>query len=79
MKKTCSGMVLIFVCLVFLHAQERAVEKVELTLKDCLLKALDNNLDIAVQAVDPEISSFSLRHEKDIYWPQLRLGYFNYN
>jgi len=70
---------LIFLCLSFLQAQERPVEKVELTLEDCLLKALKDNLDIAVQAFDPDISSFSLRQQKDIYWPQLRLGYFNYN
>jgi outer membrane protein TolC len=78
-KKTWIGTVLIFLGMVFLQAQETPVEKVELTLKDCLLKALESNLDIAVQALDPEISSFSLRHQKDIYWPQLRLGYFNYN
>ena len=70
---------LIFLCLSFLQAQERPVEKVELTLEDCLLKALEDNLDIAAQAFDPDISSFSLRQQKDIYWPQLRLGYFNYN
>jgi outer membrane protein TolC len=70
---------LIFLCFCFVQAQERPLEKVELTLKDCLLKALENNLDIAVQAIDPEISSFSFRQQKDIYWPQLRLGYFNYN
>jgi outer membrane protein TolC len=70
---------LICVCLGFARAQERSPEKIELTLQDCLLKALENNLEIAVQALDPEISSFSLRRQKDIYWPQLRAGYFNYN
>ncbi|MFZ2055002.1 MAG: TolC family protein [Candidatus Aminicenantales bacterium] len=70
---------LVFLCPFFLQAQERPIERVELTLRDCLLKALEENLDIAVQAIEPEISSFSLRQQKDIYWPQLSLGYFNYN
>lgn len=79
MKKPLLLAGLIFAFLPFLSAQERPLEKVELTLRECLMKALENNLDIAVQALDPEISSFSLRQQKDIYWPELRLGYFNYN
>ena len=70
---------LVFVCLGFVQAQVRQVEKIELTLKDCLLKALEGNLDVAIQAIEPEISSFSLRQQKDVYWPQFRAGYFNYN
>lgn len=79
MKKPLLSAGLIFVCLSSLPAQDRPIEKVGLTLKDCLAKALEDNLDIAVQAFDPEIYSFSLRQQKDIYWPQMRLGYFNYN
>lgn len=70
---------LIFACLSSLSAQERPLEKIELTLKDCLMKALESNLDIAVQAVEPEILSSALREQKNIYWPELSLGYFNYN
>lgn len=79
MKKSLSLAWLPFVWLGFLAAQEPPLEKVELTLRDCLLKALEDNLEIAVQAFEPEISLFSLRQQKDIYWPQLSLGYFNYN
>jgi outer membrane protein TolC len=43
------------------------------------LKALEGNLEIAAQAFEPEISSFTLKQQKDIYWPQMRFGYFNYN
>jgi outer membrane protein TolC len=79
MKKSWLSAGLIFLCLTVLQAQERPVEKVGLSLEDCLLKALEDNLDIAVQAFDPEISSFYLKQQKNIYWPQLGLGYFNYN
>jgi len=77
MKKALMIIGVLFVCLDFVQAQP--AEKIELSLKDCLLKALENNLDIAVQAIEPEISSFSLKQQKDMYWPQLSLGYFNYN
>jgi outer membrane protein TolC len=79
MKKPLFFAWLLFVCLSFILAQERPLEKVELTLKDCLLKALEGNLEIAAQAFEPEISSFTLKQQKDIYWPQMRFGYFNYN
>ena len=79
MKKSLLFAGLISIGLSFLPAQERPLEKVELTLKDCLLKALEGNLEIAVQAFEPEIALFSLRQQKDIYWPQMKLGYFNYN
>lgn len=79
MKRTLLSAALFFICLSIVQSQERPLEKIELTLKDCLMKALENNLDIAAQALDPEISSFSLRQQKDVYWPELRLGYFNYN
>jgi outer membrane protein TolC len=79
MKKSFLFAGIFMIGLSFLLAQERPMEKVEITLKDCLLKALENNLDIAVLAIDPEISAFSLKQQKDVYWPQLRLGYFNYN
>ncbi|MGB7295216.1 MAG: TolC family protein [Candidatus Aminicenantales bacterium] len=79
MKKALIIAGLFFFGLSFAGAQVRPVEEIKLTLKDCLLKALEANLDIAVQAIEPEISSFSLKQQKDIYWPQLRLGYFNYN
>src|SRR4030042_729734 len=79
MKKILFFAWLLYVGLSFLPAQERPLEKVELTLKDCLLKALEGNLEIAVQAFEPEISSFNLKQQKDIYWPQMRFGYFNYN
>jgi outer membrane protein TolC len=79
MKKSVLFAGLLFVCSSFFLAQGQRLEEVELTLKDCLLRALEDNLDIAVQSFNPEISSFSLKQQKDKYWPQMKLGYFNYN
>lgn len=77
-KPICSIGAVLF-CMNFLFSQAPPQETFELTLKDCLLKALENNLDIAVQAYDPEISSFSISQQKQAYWPQLSFGYFDYN
>lgn len=79
MKKSRLLVGAIIACVALLHAQEKPAETVQLTLKDCILKALEDNLDIAVQAYDPEISELSLNQTREIYWPRLSFGYDNYN
>jgi outer membrane protein TolC len=79
MKKTTIFMVVIVFCFGHLYSQEKPTETVQLTLKDCILKALEDNLDIAVQAYDPEISELSINQAKEIYWPQFSFGYSNYS
>lgn len=78
MKKTVIlfGIILMFTA--FLYSQEKTAEKIQFTLKDCILKALEDNLDIAVQAYDPAISDLSVNQAREIYWPQVGLGYTNY-
>jgi outer membrane protein TolC len=79
MKKTVILLGLIFMFIVSLYSQEKTVETVQLTLKDCILKALEDNLDIAVQAYDPEIADLSVNQAREIYWPQVGFSYTNYN
>jgi outer membrane protein TolC len=79
MRKTTVFMVMIIFCIGHLYSQEKAMETVRLTLKDCILKAMEDNLDIAVQAYDPAISDLSVNQAKEIYWPQVGFGYTNYN
>ncbi len=69
----------IITCAALLHSQEKPAETVQLTLKDCILKALEDNLDIAVQVYDPEISGLSINQAKEVYWPRLSFRYDNYN
>lgn len=71
------GIILMFTA--FLYSQEKTAETFQLTLKDCILKALEDNLDIAVQAYDPAISDLSVNQAKEVYWPQVGLGYTNFN
>jgi outer membrane protein TolC len=79
MKKTMIFFAAILLCFCHLYSQQQQAETVQLTLKDCILKAMEDNLDIAVQAYDPAISDLALIQAKEIYWPQLGFGYTNYN
>jgi len=62
-----------------IYPQSKEPERVELSLMDCILTVLKDNLEIAVQAYDPEIAEFTIKQAQDIYWPKLNLGYSNYN
>lgn len=79
MKKAIFIASLIFFCLAFVFSQEKESEAIRLTLNDCLLKTLENNFDILVEAVNPEIREFSLRQSREKFMPQLSFGYNNYN
>ena len=79
MKRTIFLIGVVIFCFGHLYSQEKAMETVQLTLKDCILKAMEDNLDIAVQAYDPAISDLSVSQAKEIYWPQVGFGYTNYN
>jgi len=79
MKKVIFAASLIFFCFAFVFSQEKESEAVRLTLNDCLLKALENNFDILVEAINPEISEFSIRESKEFFMPQLSFGFDNYN
>jgi outer membrane protein TolC len=79
MKKLAVFIWVVLFCFGFLYSQEKASEAVQLSLRDCILKAMEDNLDIAVQAYDPAIADLSVNQAKEIYWPQFRFGYENYN
>jgi outer membrane protein TolC len=44
-----------------------------------LLKALESNYDVLIEAINPEIREFSLRQSREKFMPQLNFGYNNYN
>lgn len=63
----------------FAFSQEPKTEKIELSLRDSILKALEGNLDIKVQAFNPEISGISVNQAREIFLPRLNLTYLNMN
>jgi outer membrane protein TolC len=79
MKKVIFAASMIFFCLTFIFSQEKESEAIRLTLNDCLLKALENDYDVLIEAINPEIREFSLRQCSEKFMPQLSFGYENYN
>jgi len=49
--------------------------KKELTLEQCILFALDNNLNIAVEVLNPELADISASVQKEMFLPSLSFNY----
>ncbi|MEE8377653.1 MAG: TolC family protein [Candidatus Aminicenantaceae bacterium] len=79
MKRKIAIISLSLLLISFAFAQEPKTEKIELSLRDSILKALEGNLDIKVQAFNPEISEVSINQAKEIFIPKLNLSYSNQN
>jgi outer membrane protein TolC len=70
----------IFVFLtLFLAASSLAQQKekgLSLSLEDCILKAMENNLDVAIEVLNPELADISVSKAQEKFMPSLS---FNYN
>jgi len=46
-----------------------------LSLEDCILKAMQNNLNVAVEVLNPELADISVSRAKEDFLPSLSFGY----
>ncbi len=58
-------------------SQEKKPQALALTLNECIARALANNLDLSLEAFNPEIQDASISVAKERYLPEFSLGYFN--
>jgi len=68
----------LFLICVILTAGIQAQEKVitlSLSLEDCILRAMENNLGLAINILDPELSDIALNRAQEIFLPQLTFSY----
>ena len=79
MKKFVWTAVWILAVSAFVSASGEDKGPVEMSLRTCLITALENNLDIAVAAYDPEIQDVSVQRAREIFYPQLNLNYRNWD
>lgn len=76
--KTTLRTTALFICGgAFLFSQIPLKDTMELTLQDCVLRTLKNNLDIIVMSYNPEITEESVREAKGKFFPQLNFLYQN--
>ncbi|MGD2245067.1 MAG: TolC family protein [Candidatus Aminicenantes bacterium] len=77
MRKSVIVTGLIVLGAVFQLSSAQDTDKVELTLEDCIVKALEKNLDIKVQAYNPEINDVAVSQAKEAFLPKMNFYYLN--
>ncbi len=77
-KKTIGifGLITLFLATGSFAQQEKALS---LSLEDCLMKAMKNNLDIAVAVLNPELADISVSNARERFFPTLSLSFGNRN
>jgi outer membrane protein TolC len=77
MKKKISFLSILIFVLFLKPAISQEKDVLSITLEDSILKALKNNLNIAVEVYNPDIADESVTQAKEIFMPRLDLTYGN--
>jgi outer membrane protein TolC len=68
--------IICFFSILFLTAGAWAQKKEKaLSLEDCILKAMENNLNVAVEVLNPELADISVSRAAEDFLPSLSFGY----
>ncbi|MCK4557199.1 MAG: TolC family protein, partial [Candidatus Aminicenantes bacterium] len=71
--------ILIFTTLILFMATSSLAQKEEkilsLTLEDCIVKALRQNLGVAIEVLNPDVAELRVSQAKEIFYPTLTFGY----
>jgi len=68
--------IICFFSILFLTAGAWAQKKEKaLSLEDCILKAMENNLNVAVEVLNPELADISVSRAMENFLPSLSFGY----
>jgi outer membrane protein TolC len=78
MKKTAwsLSLLIMLITLTALYGLAQEEKVLKLTLEDCLLRTMQNNLSLSIQELSPELAAASLSRAKEKYYPTLA---FNFN
>lgn len=72
--------IICFFSILFLAAGVWAQKKEKaLSLEDCILKAMKNNLNVAVEVLNPELADISVSRATEDFLPSLSIGYGSQN
>jgi len=68
-----------FLILIFLFkpCYSEKQEVISLSLEECIVKTLQNNLNVAVEVINPELADVSLTKARELFMPRLDLSYGN--
>ena len=75
MKRKAIIIPVLILALFFKPSYSQENEVLSLSLEDCIVKALKDNLRIAVEVYNPELADVSLTKAKELFMPRFNLGF----
>jgi outer membrane protein TolC len=76
MTKRRIGIIIFLTLFTFTFSLAQQEEKtLSLSLEDCIMKAMKNNLGIAIEVLNPELSDIAVTQAKEMFLPALSLSY----
>jgi len=76
MNKRIIGILLLVFFYMTAPSQAQQQEKgLSLSLEDCIIKALENNLNVAIEVLNPDLAEISISSAKEKFLPQLSMDY----
>jgi outer membrane protein TolC len=76
-KIKASFIVVLILILFFRPCYSQQEETFSLTLEECVIRALKDNLSVAVEVINPELADTSLTKAKETFMPRLDIGFGN--
>ena len=77
MKIKVSFISVLILILFFKPCYSQQEETLSLTLEECVIRALKDNLNVAVEVINPELADTSLTKAKETFMPRLDIGFGN--
>ena len=76
MRKCSIGIIMILILFTVSSSLAQQEEKtLSLSLEDCIVKAMKNNLGVAIEVLNPELSDLAVMQAKEMFLPALSLSY----
>ena len=75
MKRKAIFVSILFLALLFKPSLGQEKETLSLSLEDCILKALKENLKVAVESYNPELADAYLSKAKELFMPRFEISY----
>jgi len=75
MNKRIIGVLLLVFFYMAAPSQAQQEKALSLSLEDCIIKALDNNLNVAINVLNPELAEISVSSAKEKFLPRLSMDY----
>lgn len=74
-RRQCLGITFLILLLVGSSFAQQETKTITLSLENCIIKAMENNLGVAIEVLNPELAEISVSSAREKFLPDLSFGY----